>query len=509
MNRTFYKIIALILAAVCFAALFSGCSYNRNDVPPPPDLTAQPDIADPGEPVKYKLSGALSSHMIVQREQLITIWGSEGTPGGILYGEFMNEKRYAVINEDGTWEMQFSSHKATTEPQVMRIYPTNGIMTELQDILVGDVWMVSGQSNAELNLGRTVDHNQEIINQIDPSDNIRLYYQSIYDYGGEINLVNAPLTDVISPDYCWERSTSVAADKFSAIGYYFAKNVSQHTDVPIGVIMTAAGGYALRHFMTIELATELGYETGGKIVDTLIAPVMKLPIKGMLFYQGENDNWNADTYAEHLKCFVNMMRDFYGYDFPFYNVQLSSHAGKAMYEWPGLFDLRCAQLAAAQLIPNYYLVASYDVGALSDSDPDVYHPTNKKPVGDRLAALALAQYYDRGSNTISASACPVPTSVEWQEDYAIVKFDYIGSGLKSGNGSSAVAGFSILNAQKKIIAYCKAEITGQNTVKVTLRENVKDQMAGIGYAADFVATPDSNDLMNSNNMPAVSFAFMK
>ena len=236
----------------------------------------------------------------------------------------------------------------------------------------------------------------------------------------------------------------------------------------------------------------------------MMYPFAKMPIKGMLFYQGENDNWEPEGYADNLAALVKKLRELYGYDFPFYNVQLSSHAGSLEREWPGLYSIRCEQEKAASIIENSHVVASYDVGVLSDSEPEMAHPYNKKPVGDRLAYLALSEIYAKRDYDIDDWACPVPKEVKWSDDKAVITFQYVGKGLKLKSGQELM-GFYFLDENNEIISRAAAEITDDDEVTVTISEKRRGKFTAIGYACEAVAAPLTNNLANSNDIPAVAF----
>lgn len=499
------RMILLLLSIVLMIGCFAGCEEKE---PLLPALTAQPEISDSGEAVEYKISGALSSNMVLQQNKYIHIWGTSPNQGSYLYGEFMGETRYAQVDDQGKWDIVFSAHEYTTEAQTMKIYPKNGPVTEFKDILIGDVWVVSGQSNAELHVDVTLSYNPEFENEINENDNIRIYYQGLEDVYANEDKWSTPQDDVLNEAYCWEKASRETVMKTSAIGYYFAKEVSKHTDIPLGIVMMAAGGYPLKQFMPAELLSELGIPFGSTVYNVMLHPFAKMPIKGMLFYQGENDNWEPDHYAEHLAAFVKHMRQLYGYDFPFYNVQLSSHAGSIASEWPGLYTIRCEQERAAALIENSHVVASYDVGVLSDSEPEMAHPYNKKPVGDRLAYLALSEIYAKRKYDTDDWACPVPKDVKWSEDKAVITFQYVGKGLKVRSGQE-LAGFYFLDENHEIIGRAAAEITGDDKVTVTIPEKRAGKFAAIGYACEAVAAPLTNNLGNSNDIPAVAFRLDK
>lgn len=509
------KLIALILALVMVACLFTGCGEKFEEITPDP-LPAQEEITDPGDKVEYKISGALGSNMVVQRNKEIHVWGWSENYGEYIYGEFMGEKRYAEISEDGEFDLVFSAHPENTKGETMKIYPKNGKTTEFTDVLVGDVWFVTGQSNAEYHTDVTYTYNPETPEEAANTDLIRLYNQTVMYLDGEPTLGDEIHEDVLSTAYCWEKTNSESVGKFSAIGYYFAKGIIEETDdVPLGMVMMAASGRAIRHFVPMDIAQSFGYEAGGTAYNCMMYPFLKMNIRGMLFYQGESDNWECeegapDNYNEQLAALIKYFREWYGYDFPFYNCQLSSHAGYLAGPggWPGLNKIRCEQEEALKEIDNYYLVATYDYGVMSDAEPEMEHPYNKKPVGDRLAYLGLAQFYKPSNYDIDSWQCPDPTAVEWSEDSVLITFDHAGKGLKLREGDE-LKGFYLLDKDQIILRTTSAEIVGDNQVKVAIKDNVKEDTVYVAYAADFVCPPETHNLVNSNDLPCLAFRLSK
>ena len=137
---------------------------------------------------------------------------------------------------------------------------------------------------------------------------------------------------------------------------------------------------------------------------------------------------------------------------------------------------------------------------------DVAHPQNKEPIGKRLAAIALAEIYGEGK--LKNNGCPVPVSAEWKDDSVVIKFENVGSGLTTINDDT-LQGFFLLDEEEVVLSMTKAEITGKDEVTVALKDKLADRTASVGYAVDDVANPDYNNLINSEDMPAVSFKFEK
>ena len=183
------RIICLLLVVFTALLLFACTNSNQAIVNNPtnaptveptalPSLTPQPNITDSGELVEYTVSRSISSNMVVQRNSYFNVFGWSENIGGIIYAEFMGEKRYGVVNDSGEWMIEFSPHDATSEAQLLKIYPSNGKVTEYDNILIGDVWVVSGQSNAELTFAATIAKTPDYKNEISKEDKIRIFTQS-------------------------------------------------------------------------------------------------------------------------------------------------------------------------------------------------------------------------------------------------------------------------------------------------------------------------------------------
>ena len=281
----------------------------------PAALETQAEPSDSGEKVEYTVSGCFTSDMVLQRDQIIKVWGWSDNKGAVIYGELMGEKRYGVVDDNGEWLIEFSPKEYTTEGQTLTIYPKNGDKTEFKDVLIGDVWFVSGQSNAEFYFETTTVIFPQLKNEISEDDNIRLFREDKADALDEDgNLAITGLQkDVINKDYSWKKTTKDTVMNFSSVGYIFAKELSKETDVPQGVIMAAAGGCMLQDLMPEEALegfeiAESSWQTGG-LYNYLIEPFAKMAVKGMVFYQGESDTGTYKVYKDKLKSFVSAMRE--------------------------------------------------------------------------------------------------------------------------------------------------------------------------------------------------------
>lgn len=449
---------------------------------------------------EFKVSGIFSSHMVLQRDKPVCVWGFSDAPGTRIYGEFMNEKAEAVTGEDNRWQLAFSAHPASKTPETMTISDERGHKAVFEDILMGDVWFVGGQSNAELNLVCCLQETPDFT--FDENENIRLFYQNQHYPYTHQEFCEKPSPDIICPDWTWERPTEEAAKKFSAMGFYFAREVSGHIDIPLGMVMMCAGGACLRELMTPSLAAALGYGRGNICAagyyNSLIHPIVPLKFKGMLYFQGESEGcWKkcADAYDTDLQKFVADERGLFGQAFPFYNVQLSDYRDECFDYFKWLDIVRVKQFDALSLIPDSTLTVDMDLGS-PEGYHDFAHSPLKFPLAKRLADLALAKEY--GIGNIDDAQSPMPVSAVRQSDSVDITFK-TASPLTA---SVPLKGFTLGPYENRTEA--EAEITGENTVRVKIPAGA--DAAYVSYAFAIRADLTRNDLKNEGNLPAPAFS---
>lgn len=552
MKKKFTMLFALLLSLVllstgCVPKYTAPAETNVPVVTPEP-LAAQEEIQDDGQPFAYKVSGTFADNMVIQRDQYVNVYGFSDKVGGIVYADFMGQTRYAQVDENGEWLIQFDAQKASTEPTTLKVYnksegPEGG--QTFSNILIGDVWIIAGQSNVQVSLAGTLDNNPEFEATISDKDNIRLFTQYYWDYpsffgysyedeekGISINIEADKSTQKDIPDYSdapwledwkaaegaseysrntWTQATVETAKRFSAVGYYFAKQVADNTDVPIGMIMMTAGGAAICDFMPPQYIDEAKHNHGlslfkaTEIWNSLMAPFQNTRVAGFLWYQGEANEGYYDIYAEDLQDFVGMMRKIWGENMPFYSVQITSHNDTAG-SWPNIAKLRFAQTASLDLIDNYYLICAMDHGS-NALDTDWAHPKNKKHVGDRLAYIALSKIYQPEKYTLEYYGSPAVAKVDVKDGYAYVYFKYVGDGLQTSDGGKEVLGFYSQDALSQL----EATIVSKNCVKVILKDRMGNSITGnnfsLVYGNNAMADQTSCNLQNSNEIGALAFSY--
>ena len=461
----------------------------------------------------FKVSGVFGSHMVLQRERPIRIWGFSDTPGSVISGEFMGQRVSATVTEDCKWTLTFVPHSAVWEGKQLVIYDDRGHSAVLEDVLVGDVWLIGGQSNAEHNLSSCLDWAPE--QWYDKDEPLRLFAQTRQYAFEHQELCAIPQPDVINPEWGWKLPLEQAAHAFSAIGWFFGKELLRYIDAPVGLIMMAAGGACIRELMPAELAGELGYTTTvavplGGFYNSLIHPFVPLQFKGQIFFQGESEGCFPDcapVYDKELTRFVEDERARFGQEFPFYNVQLSDYRDECFTYFACLDTVRIRQTDALATIPNSTLTPAMDLGA-PDDHPDFAHSPRKYELAMRLAKLALAREYRIGSEY--EARAPRATLAQKSADgkQITVAFTDIADGLcvlgQSPRDSigQEIKGFRV--GPKGADVPARAVIETRGCVLVDVPEGA--DASEVSYAYGIRASAEYADLRNGNNLPALAFS---
>lgn len=429
---------------------------------------------------QLQLAKPFSNNMVLQRGQPIHIWG-KGYPGKSVTVKFGGVLKSIVVKQDSSWGVYYNKMKASVL-QHQLLVKSDGESISLTNIVIGDIWLCIGQSNMQFSLKEEMHYKEEI--QSSTIDGLRFYNPSFIGKG----VFNKAFTDsmiqrlTINDFYnkvSWQKSDSLSARDMTAIGYYFGKQLLQETGVPIGLIHLAIGGCPIETFISKDalmnskqfsskvngnwltnnqlpvwikergvqnvggndkvISDELGPNHGYKpsfAFEAGIQPLVPLPIKGVLWYQGESNAQELDRVMEYAALQKLMIEDYRklwkNENLPFYWVQLSS-IDSISYKsqlWP-LF--RDEQRKLLSIVKNGGMAVCSDIGAKNN-----VHPTNKKLVGERLANWALVQDYKK---EILPSG-PLPLKAVYNRNEIVISFLYSGEQL-STNDSMSVRGFSI------------------------------------------------------------------
>ena len=440
---------------------------------------------------KVELPSFISSGMVLQQKSTVSIWGKSAKAKAITLHTSWNRKIYAVkSNEAGEWNINIQTPKSGGPYQILI---NDGEETVLDDVLIGEVWIASGQSNMEMPLrgfsNQKIQGGEELINSA-ANKKIRLFK-------GNTTSKGFPQKDITGK---WQQASPESVTNFSAVAYYFANQLEKELKVPIGIIQVAWGGTAiqgwmsresLQPFSTVNLPAEEDKTFSNKntpvgLFNAMINPIIPYKAKGFIWYQGEHNVKEPSLYA---KLFPAMVKDWrhrwQNENMTFLYAQIAPWDYKSA-NWKAPY-LREAQLHALKEIPNSGMAVLLDIGEEKD-----IHPAAKKPVAERFFKLAMAKTYGKKI----PNSGPIYKRMEIQAGKIKLHFDYA-EGLYFKDGISE--NFEIAGADK-IFYPAKARIEKGNILTV-YSEQVKEPVS-VRYAFKGWVV---GDLFNKYNLPASSF----
>jgi sialate O-acetylesterase len=416
------------------------------------------------------LPAVFSDHMVLQRDTPQHVWGT-AEAGEKITVTFDRHSATTTADATGNWLAGLPTLSADRgKPHKLTVRGNNEIV--LRNILIGDVWIGSGQSNMEWPLKNT-DNAKEFIAGAKHSG-IRLFHIPKVQ-------ANEPAKDVKAT---WKECTPENIPDFSAVLYHFGKELHTEVDVPMGLINSSWGGSAIEPWTITE-------KSSGKMYNGMIAPIVKFPVRGVIWYQGETNviQKNGLSYADKMKDLIRGWRDaFHNKEMPFYFVQIAPW-GNPRYEDGQLPALWEAQTATLKLPHTGMAVITDLVGNIGD-----IHPRNKHDVGSRLARWALAKDYGKKDVIYSG---PLFKAMEIKGDKVHLAFAHAAGGLKSRDGKPLTE-FKIAGADGNFV---EAEAVIKGETVVVSAKNVKDPKQ-VRFGWHRTANPN---LTNAQGLPASPF----
>ena len=461
------------------------------------------------------MNNLFSDNMVLQRNSSVNIWG-KSNPNQILtvYSSWNNKSVKTKSNSSGEWILKIKTDNSIG-PYELTISTKNETKV-IRNILFGEVWFASGQSNMEMPLdgffGEPIYGSQDIIGK-SINSNIRLLtvernYTAtpVSNFEGKWQETRPESSRYFSAvanfEGKWQESTPESSRYFSAVAYSFAKYIHESLGVPVGIISSAWGGtpaeaWAEKSFLDKEFKPGIIINNSdekfeeynpGYLFNAMLKPLIPFTVRGGIWYQGENNRERAKNYSKLMQVMVASWRDRWGLgDFPFYFVQIAPFSYNNPNESSSA-ELRDAQLDAMRNIKNSGMVSTVDIG-------DLYsiHPPEKVKIGNRLAYWALNQTY--GYKSITPSG-PIPSSAKVEESKVIISFDYADNGIYNFNGS--LKDFEIAG-EDEIFYEAEAKIYGESIIVES--SNVSNpRKVRYGWKNYFEAT-----LFNIEGLPATSF----
>ncbi|QDT06710.1 hypothetical protein K227x_51260 [Rubripirellula lacrimiformis] len=475
---------------------------------------------------ELKFSPVFGDSMVVQRDKPIHVWGWT-QPGTKVAAEIAGHTANAVADDQGRFDLKLDAlpaggpHELVVQADQRRVF---------EDVLVGEVWVCSGQSNMQWNVGSANDADLESLTAKYPN----------------LRLITVPQVGTQEPqdDFKgqWQSCTPQSVKDFSAVGYFFGRQLHQTLDVPVGLIDNSWGGSSAEAWVprdvlksegqydellakwddlakTFDFDAELAkwnektekWKADGKkgrapqrprdvlsgqhrpanLYNGVLHPILGYTIRGAIWYQGESNAGRAYQYRDLFPLMIQTWRDHWSQDeFPFYWVQLADFRAEVSEpsdsDWA---ELREAQTMTMSRLPATGEAVITDLGEASD-----IHPKNKQDVGKRLARWALAKDY--GYNIPYRS--PTFASLEVKGNKAIVKFDHVGGGLDTFDVNTPI-GLTIAGDDQKFVS-ASGKIVGKDTIEVSAAA-VKNPVA-VRYA--WADNPVAN-LQSSEGLPMTPF----
>lgn len=484
------------------------------------------------EAAELKLAALFSDHMVLQRDQDVPVWGW-ADPGEKISVEFGDQKKTATADADGKWMIKLAPLAASAKRRTLAVRGEKpNRKAEAADVLVGEVWLGSGQSNMAMTVSRARDFEAEKAAAKLPL--IRMFRESS----------GAAKTPQADGKGQWSVCSPESVGAFSATLYFFGREIYRELDVPVGLINSSVGGTPIESWIAAEAqartpelkadweaqvkvraafdeerakaqyekalarwrdqaakAKAAGKPAPRRPIDPLaqrarrggpgglfygkIAPLIPYAIRGVLWYQGEANSrpGKALLYQYQLPLLVTDWRTRWGQELPFACVQLPNFERLG----EGWMQVREGMLKTLRL-PKTGMAITIDIG-----DPKDIHPQNKQDVGRRLALWALGDVYGK---QVAATSGPLPAGHEARGDEIVVSFSHAEGGLQAKDGE--LKGFVIAGEDRQWKP-AKARIEGKQVIVSS--PEVKDPRA-VRYA--WAANPDAN-LVNAQGLPASPF----
>ncbi len=496
---------------------------------------------------EIKLPAIFSDGMVLQQQQLVRVWGT-AEAGEEVKVAFADQAHSIVTDPSGKWSITLNPMNANATPADLVVAGKNSIT--IKNVLVGEVWVCSGQSNMQWTVKQAGNADAEIAAAKHP----------------QIRMFNVERIPNMAPQAdckgAWKEGTAANVGDFSAVGYFFGRHLHQVLKVPVGLINSSWGGTRIEAWTSREALEErpcasdmladwkdhvskwdaakeqAAFETrkadwqtlvkkideenaklpAGKkktkpqaprppddpsktphhpsvLFNGMIAPLVPYGIKGAIWYQGESNQKRAFQYQELLPTMINDWRKQWVDAFSFYIVQLANFGNRSpVAKDAGIADtwveLQEAQTLTAQTLDKCGIAIINDIGEQND-----IHPKNKQEVGRRLALWALAKDYGKNGPEYCG---PLYLSSAVQGDKVRIQFTHTGTGLKTRDGGEPKH-FQIAGADQKWV-WANAKLEGSEVV--VWSESVPEPV-GVRYA--WASWPEGANLMNAEGLPASCF----
>ena len=392
---------------------------------------------------QIELSNLFSDNMVLQQESHVNIWGkAKKNQELIIYTSWSGKIVRTIVEDDGSWEVKIKTPSAGGPYNIQ--VTCDGETKTINNVLIGEVWLASGQSNMEMTLSG---NNREPVNgsldAIANSNNTKIRFFNV-----KVKVSEERINDI---DGEWLEANFKNTPNFSAVAYSFAKYLNQVLDIPFGIINSPKDGSVAEAWISpdvlkkITTNKELSYyakqphNNPSVLFNGMINAIIPFTIKGVIWYQGEGNSGRYQNYMKLMNGLIKNWRDEWGLgDFPFYFVQLAPNGSLGQGNGTSQAFLREAQLRTMLSVKNTGMAVTLDIGSTITN-----HPPEKLLIGKRLAYWALAKNY--GFNGLPHSG-PVYESMKVKNNKVYVNFKFAKNGVTSYG--KPLSGFEIAGEDK-------------------------------------------------------------
>ena len=392
---------------------------------------------------QIELSNLFSDNMVLQQESHVNIWGkAKKNQELIIYTSWSAKIIRTIVKDDGSWEVKIKTPSAGGPYNIQ--VTCDGETKTINNVLIGEVWLASGQSNMEMTLSG---NNREPVNgsldAIANSNNTKIRFFNV-----KVKVSEERINDIEGE---WLEANFKNTPNFSAVAYSFAKYLNQVLDIPFGIINSPKDGSVAEAWISqdvlkkITTNKELSYyakqphNNPSVLFNGMINAIIPFTIKGVIWYQGEGNSGRYQNYMKLMNGLIKNWRDEWGLgDFPFYFVQLAPNGSRGQGNGTSQAFLREAQLRTMLSVENTGMAVTLDIGSTITN-----HPPEKLLIGKRLAYWALAKNY--GFNGLPHSG-PVYESMKVKNNKVYVNFKFAKNGVTSYG--KPLSGFEIAGEDK-------------------------------------------------------------
>ena len=392
---------------------------------------------------QIELSNLFSDNMVLQQESHVNIWGkAKKNQELIIYTSWSGKIIRTIVKDDGSWEVKIKTPSAGGPYNIQ--VTCDGETKTINNVLIGEVWLASGQSNMEMTLSG---NNREPVNgsldAIANSNNTKIRFFNV-----KVKVSEERINDIEGE---WFEANFKNTPNFSAVAYSFAKYLNQVLDIPFGIINSPKDGSVAEAWISpdvlkkITTNKELSYyakqphNNPSVLFNGMINAIIPFTIKGVIWYQGEGNSGRYQNYMKLMNGLIKNWRDEWGLgDFPFYFVQLAPNGSLGQGNGTSQAFLREAQLRTMLSVENTGMAVTLDIGSTITN-----HPPEKLLIGKRLAYWALAKNY--GFNGLPHSG-PVYESMKVKNNKVYVNFKFAKNGVTSYG--KPLSGFEIAGEDK-------------------------------------------------------------